>query len=163
MIVLSVDQAKTTGWAIFDNEELIDYGCIRSKFNNYCDVSFHVCTHINALIDKYNPDIVLFEDVANQSNSLTHKNLSMLLGFLVCSCLYRQKDYRIIHSSSWRKILRDNIEQPRAKSVRLQRKELKDMSKKYVNVRCGVEVSDDIADAINMGLYYLEYRVNKNE
>jgi len=79
MIVLSVDQAKTTGWAIFDNEELIDYGCIRSKFNNYCDVSFHVCTHINALIDKYNPDIVLFEDVANQSNSLTHKNLSMLL------------------------------------------------------------------------------------
>ena len=54
--------------------------------------------------------------------------------------------YEVVHSSTWRKGL--GIKGRK-------REELKNASKQYVLDRYGIDVSDDVADSICIGTYYL--------
>ena len=54
--------------------------------------------------------------------------------------------YEVVHSSTWRKGL--GIKGKK-------REELKGASKQYVLDRYGIDVSDDVADSICIGTYYL--------
>ena len=151
-IIIAVDQAKVTGVAVFNDQRLIKYCLIESTCKSYDDVIFEICDKVQQLITFYKPDKVLFEDVAKQSNSNVHKKLSMLLGALIHLCHQNLVQYDIIHSATWRSVLPKS----NSKGKKLKREELKKLSMELVKERYDVDVVDDIADAICMGLYYIE-------
>lgn len=152
-IIISLDQAKVTGVAVFDNKKLIKHTSINSNEDDYEKVIFDIAEKVQSLIDEHEPEIILLEDVANQTNSATHKKLSMLLGALILLCNINQVKYKIIHSSTWRSIIRKHIE---VSKKRLKRTEWKSLSKQLVKDKYNLTVKDDISDAICMGLYYIE-------
>ena len=152
-VIISLDQAKVTGVAVFNNKKLIKHTSINSNEDDYEKVIFDIAEKVQYLIDEYKPEIILFEDVAKQTNSATHKKLSMLLGALILLCNINQVKYKIIHSSTWRSIIRKHIE---VSKKRLNRTEWKSLSKQLVKDKYNLTVKDDISDAICMGLYYIE-------
>ena len=88
----------------------------------------------------------MLEDVQAQTNTNTYGKLSRLIGALIELANINNIEYKIIHSSTWRKGLiikgRD-------------RKMLKQQSQQYILDKYGIEVQDDVADAICIGTYFL--------
>lgn len=159
--ILALDQAKHTGYAVFElkdtNEyELIDYGVLDSKFENYELVALDISKKVQSLINKYNPKVLLLEDVQNQSNPSSFKKLSMLLGVLLKTSHLNNIPYEIYSCNTWRKILRNNLPYH---GKRIQRTEWKKASKQFALDTYGIKVNNDIADAICIGLYYLNFEI----
>lgn len=163
-LIISLDQAKSTGVSVFEKDhddwKLIYYDKITSKFEKYEDVIIDLSNKLIRLIEKYSPDIVLLEDVQNQGNPRTHKNLSMLLGALIVTCNLKHTPYEVIQSGLWRKILRKNLAYH---GKRPQRQEFKNASREFVKTTFGLKVNDDIADSICIGMYYIRFVLEDGE
>lgn len=150
--ILSLDQATLTGFAVFENDEynddflLISYGLYRAKGNTFEEKIIDVCNYFDILIHNEEIDLILLEDVQAQSNTLTYGKLSRLIGALIELANINNIEYKIIHSSTWRKGLGIKGKD---------RKTLKEQSKQYVLNKYGIIVKDDISDAIAIGTYYL--------
>lgn len=155
MKILSVDQSSTaTGFSIFDDKQLIKYGVIKSKCETFEDKILDISSQITKIINDFHIDLVLLEDVQNQKNLQTFKKLSIFEGVLMKTSHFEGTSYLIIPSSTWRVYLKKNVKLPYHNNKRLQRKELKEMSKQLVYDIYKIKVSDDIADSIVMALYY---------
>ena len=150
--ILSLDQATLTGFAIFENDEynddflLISYGLYRAKGNTFEEKIVDICNYFDILIHEEEIDLILLEDVQAQSNTLTYGKLSRLIGALIELANINNIEYKIIHSSTWRKGIGIKGKD---------RKTLKNQSKQYVFNKYGITVKDDISDAIAIGTYYL--------
>ena len=147
-MILSIDQAAQTGWAIIDdNENIVDFGIIRpKKIKDYdAKISF-IKNEMIELIKEYKPMLVTVEGVyANRRNLKTHYNLSKLQGVLINYFIDNQILYEIIAPSTWQNYLGFK-----------QRKEedKKQKSINYVKEEKGIETkNDNIADAICMTIY----------
>lgn len=156
MIILALDQAKKTGVAIFNDSELIYHDLIQSKFENYEDVIIDISNKVSRLINKYQPNIVLLEDVQSMQNQKTYKDLCMLLGCLVSTCHSKNIPYEIISCNTWRKILKNNLPYHGKKK---QRAEWKQAAQDFVKQRFNLNLNNDTAEAICMALYYIEREV----
>ncbi len=63
-ITMGIDASTScTGVSVFDGKELIYYGAIKPKGDNWRDKLFHEGPELSALIEKYRPDIIYMEDV----------------------------------------------------------------------------------------------------
>lgn len=160
MKILSLDQSTScTGYSIFDNEELIEYGTIRPS-KKICEINMHsIFLRIIDLIEKNNPNKILIEDVYmkmqkiyNQKtkewewkfNVATHKILSNLQGMLIAYFVLHQIEFEIIHPSSWQKL----IKKKGAVS--------KEETQYFVNKKYSINIkNDNISDSIAIGLYFL--------
>ena len=91
-------------------------------------------------------DLIILEDVQKQVNQKTFGDLNKLMGGLLEVAHKHCVFYEVVHSSTWRKGL--GIKGKK-------REELKSASKQYVLDRYGIDVSDDVADSICIGTYYL--------
>lgn len=105
--ILSLDQSTSkTGFAIFEDNKLIEYGVIRpsKKINDNNMIS--VFLKIVKKVEEVKPDIVLLEDVylkkGKTFNIQTHKTLSNLQGMLISYFILNQIEYSIIHPSTWK-------------------------------------------------------------
>lgn len=158
--VLSLDQATITGYSVFEYDEqnddfqLIKYGAYKSKGKTFDNKIIDICDYIEKLIIDFEIDLLLIEDVQLQSNVLTFGKLSRLIGGLIELSNKRNVDILIIKPSEWRKGL---------KIKGKKRDELKSNSKKYVLDKYGINVSDDISDAILIGTYYFDNIFQENE
>ena len=81
----------------------------------------------------------------------TFKVLGMLLGALLEVIDITHCHYRIIPPATWRKILKVK------KGTK--RKELKQLSKQFVLNKFGLDVIDDVSDAIVMMCYFIENQI----
>lgn len=150
--ILSLDQSSTSGFAIFEDDEcnddflLISYGLYRAKGNTFEEKIIDICNYFDILIHEEQIDLLLLEDVQSQSNTLTYGKLSRLIGALIELANMNNIEYKIIHSSTWRKGLGIKGKD---------RKTLKEQSKQYVFNKYGITVNDDVSDAIAIGTYYL--------
>lgn len=54
---------SSTGWAIFKNKELIDYGIIKPKGGDWRSRLFNEGVYIDEIIKKYSPEKIYMEDV----------------------------------------------------------------------------------------------------
>jgi len=146
MRILSIDQAKTCGWALFNGNELIDYGVekLASKETTYENVLLPARNFVEELIKKTKAEIIVVEDVQQQSNSQVFKKLSLLLGVLIC--LFKQNDmlYHIVPSTKWKSY---------CEIKGRKREEQKINAIRFVKEKYGIDVSDDVADAISLGFY----------
>lgn len=148
--VLALDQAsKCTGWAIFEEGNLISHGKISLNDSDIDVRLVQLRQKIQQLIQENNIDEVIYEDIQQQNNVAnnvqTFKILAEVYG--VISELFQelQIPHSAVLASSWKSTLgikgRTRAEQ-------------KKNAQNYVEEKYGVHVIQDIADAICIGTHY---------
>lgn len=149
MKILALDQStKHTGWALWINNQLTDYGVIdapdelspyeRMKYMGDC---------IAKIIDKRNPKFIVIEQVQFQRNYKTYSQLSQLQGVLFHILFERGKEFTLVEPTKWRAyvgIKGRNRQEQKASAIQA------------VYDKYEVEVTDDIADAIGIGLWAID-------
>ena len=153
--LLALDTSTTcTGYSVYENGELTDYGCLDFDSNIPTDIRLEkIMNEIYALIDKLNPQIVVaemtFANTASRNNVETQKNLTLLLGAVWGKCVLTDAYFHYFRASEWRKLV-DSGKKPR------KREELKKWSIDKVNSILKTEINNDnISDAILIGMAYI--------
>ena len=149
---LALDQAlQTTGWAIFEEKELIDYGSFTIPAHESIDKRLFLFLNKLSKINKdYNFEFskVFFEDIQYQQNAETFKKLAYVQAVILKYCYYNGCSFEILSPSHWRRILKDKYDYSFGRS----RKEQKEKAISFVKDNYNIEVSSDIADAICIGI-----------
>lgn len=152
-IILSVDESiGSTGVAIFKGDKLIATKRIETSsdmpFNDRMNV---IETELRGLAKKHKATVFLVEDVYANKSIMSYRYNLFIQGILF-SLSKNVKDsiYTLYHPTHWRKILGMDVKGKK-------RPELKKMDIAYVKDHAGVITdSDDIADAICIGLAYIK-------
>jgi Holliday junction resolvasome RuvABC endonuclease subunit len=146
--ILAIDQAKTTGYAVFENNELVEYGIIDlgKKTDKYENILYFARQEISRLIDNVKADIIVIEDIQQQNQNVsTYKKLAMLMGVLLCLFQENNVSYDIVPPTRWKSF---------CKIQGRKRQEQKDNTVLFVKERFGLnDVTEDMADAISIGWF----------
>lgn len=149
MKILALDMStKNTGYAVFEDKELIDYGCISAGSANLFHRIDRMVEGIEELLKKYKFDHIYIEDVYPEdthNNIQVYKALVYLQGFV----LHLLDKYNLSHTfytaSEWR--AKCGIKTGRG----IRRETLKVKDIQFVQGQFGIKVGDDAADAIGIG------------
>lgn len=156
MKLLALDQAsRTTGWAIFDDEELIDSGTFTLKSNDIGERLVDYKKHVEKLICDNDIEEVAFEDIQmqNQINNVqTFKVLAEIFGVTQEYLVEQGHSYHVVSSNTWKSQL--NIKGK-------QRAEQKKNAQAYVLEHYNKKVSQDESDAICIGSCVVLQNKNK--
>ena len=147
MRTLALDQAsRVTGWAVFDDGELYNYGKFSATQTDVGDRLHFIRKEVIGLIEKFDIDEVVFEDIQLQNNITqnvqTFKVLAEVYGLIDQMASELKIPHRSYLASSWKSQLgikgKDRAEQKRN-------------AQKYVMNTYGVKCTQDEADAICIG------------
>ena len=156
MKLLALDQAsRTTGWAIFDDEELIDSGTFTLKSDDIGERLVDYKKHVEKLICDNDIEEVAFEDIQmqNQINNVqTFKILAEIFGVTQEYLVEQGHSYHVVSSNTWKSQL--NIKGK-------QRAEQKKNAQIYVLEHYNKKVSQDESDAICIGSCVILQNKNK--
>lgn len=147
--VLAFDQStRVSGWAYYENNQYIESGIIdMSKSKLKTDKrSFEMAKALWKVIKKYKPEILFIEDVQQQSNAKTMIILARLAGMIIGYAEAHKVQVYIITPSQWRSKLGFQL------GAGVKRQELKQQSIDYVKNKYGIDVSEDEAEAIALGV-----------
>ena len=146
MKLLALDQAsRVCGWAIFDNQDLIDSGTFTLKSDDVGERLVQYRQYLIDLTDKYEIDEVAFEDIQmqNQVNNVqTFKVLAEVFGVTQEYLAEQNYFYHIVSSNTWKSKL-----QIKGRT----RPEQKKNAQAYVLEHYNKKVSQDESDAICIG------------
>lgn len=149
MITLALDlSTKRTGFALFNDQELIKYGCIAAGSTNIYKRIKKMVQEIKKILDENKINRVIIEDVWVEdihNNINTCKALLYLQGFICCLFDLYKLSPIFIYPSEWRK--KCGIHTGRG----IQRNSLKQEDINFVKSQFDVDVNDDVADAICIG------------
>lgn len=159
MITLAIDAStKSTGWSIFDGQELKDYGCITAGSANLFHRIHKMVDEISKIIDKYQVNEIAIEDVIPEDvrhNQQVFTALKYLQGFLVEEFDKHNIKPVFYVSSAWRK--KCGIHTGRGVS----RSSLKPQDIKFVKSQFGINTNDDEADAICIGFAHVGGKIKE--
>ena len=164
MNLLSLDlSTHSSGWAIFEDDVLKDYGCITSSSTDVIKRIHIMIDNIAKILDKNKIDKIIVEEVRPEGgygvgNIKTHKALMWLqaaTAFLIHDN-YSSIEIEYIYPSSWRAAL--NIKNGRG----IKRQTLKEADIAFVKEKYNIDVNDDIADAICIGLSFFQDKKDNN-
>ncbi len=155
MRILSLDlSTKSSGWAVFEDGELKDYGCVTSASTDLIKRIQIMTSAIQEVMNKYDQiDKVIAEEVRPEGrgygvgNLQTHRALMWLqagIAFMIHDNFKKVK-LEYIYPSSWRASI--GIKTGRG----VKRTTLKEKDIEFVKDKWGYEVNDDEADAICIG------------
>ena len=151
MKILALDQAsRTSGYAIFEDNQLIDSGTFTLTQDDVGERLVELRDTIIKFIDNNQIELVLFEDIQLQAGNAgvtTYKVLAEVFGVIQELLTERGIEYQIVHSQTWKSIL--NI---KGRS----RPEQKKNAQMYVLNTFNKKVSQDTADAICIGSSYIK-------
>ena len=153
MRILSLDQAsRCTGYAVYDGTDLIKWGLIDLHKEKDVEIRYdQMCNEIYALIKRYKPNLVVFEDVSLRTSIKTLIVLARLQGAIISMATLNNAKYHIYAPTQWRSIL--NIKQ----GNKIKRPQLKPEAIDYVKQCYGItEINDDEAEGLCIGLAYLK-------
>jgi len=145
--ILTLDQAtKTSGYSLFENKKLITYGILHAeeKEKNPIERMKQMNDEIIQLIDKHQPDFIVFENVQFQRNYGTFQQLSQLQGVVMAYLFKLNVGFQIIEPSAWKSFC--GIKGRK-------REEQKKNTQAFVKTLYKVSVSEDEADAIGIGFW----------
>lgn len=158
MKILSIDlSTKNTGWAIFnqENKELIQSGCINSSSLDVIKRIYIMRDGIKTILQN-NSDIkkVILEEVRpdNYGNGVGNQHTQKILMWCQAAIAFMIYDLdktieiEYIYPSSWRSVI--GIRNGRG----IKRSELKAADIQFVKNHFNIDVNDDEADAIGIGL-----------
>ena len=162
MITLALDQAlNTTGWAIFKNDRLIDYGTFSTKQSDPIGFKLgNIWTNLNNLSRQYNFEHIFFEDTQKQVNVETWRKLCYVQATIILWSYWKADiPYTVLAPSHWRKIISDKYKI----KFGTKREEQKKAAQQFIEQRYDLKVTSDEADAICIGAAGLiEYNKNRS-
>lgn len=153
MRILSLDASSSiTGYAIFTGITLKRWGVIDVHSEQNRDRRFcSMVQQIDALIKKEKIDIVVLEDINLRcGNVKTLILLARLQGCILYSAMGNGKPYHLYAPSTWRRLCAI------ATGSGIKRKELKEQAIALIDSVYHLQVGDDCAEAICIGLAYLK-------
>ena len=142
-----MDQAtKISGYSIFEDKNLVAYGTLEvdQKEKNYVERIKQMYFKIKELIQINNPNIIVFEGIQFQNNQKTYMQLANLQGALMAYLFELDIPFQIIEPSAWKSF---------AKIQGRKREEQKKNTQEFVKNKYGIDVSEDEADAIGIGVW----------
>lgn len=145
MIVLAFDQStRITGWSLFKDGRYTDSGIINlAKITDTEDRSKQMGLKMCEKIDNVKPDVVIIENIQNQSNVSTVILLARLQGVVLGYCAAHNIRVEILAPSRWRAGL-NYTQGPKVK-----REQLKQQSRDFVKNVLGLSIdSEDENEAI---------------
>lgn len=152
MKILALDlSTRSTGWSVFENKDLIDSGCISASSTNVLNRIEKIIKELRVIFDKYKPDNIIVEEVLPEDvkhNQTVFKALMYLQAAVALEFNKDNKKLEFFVSSEWRKIC--GIHTGRG----VTRDTVKAADIKFVKDNYGLDVNDDIADAICIGYAY---------
>lgn len=143
MRLLAWDQSsKKSGWCLIEDgkyvkSSIIDKSKIADIDTRIGEMGIAICQQIKEL----NPDIVVIEDIQNQSSISTVVSLARLQGFILGWCYVKHIRTEIIRPSEWRKVLKFK------QGAGVKRQELKAQGMNYIKDKYGMNLSEDEAEA----------------
>lgn len=166
MKILSIDQSRTGGWAIFNYEtgDLLKYGDFDFSGKKYTFPQ--AVTELKALISKIIKEeeisSVFIEDIQLRQNVQAFKNLAQMQGVLINQFEECQLLYGIVAPSQWQHFCgargrTDKEKKSKTLEVNIEgKKTSKILSITYIHDKYGIDTSNDgIADAICIGDYVI--------
>lgn len=163
--VLALDAAtKDTGWAIYDDTELIEFGVLRIDGDDPIARIALVRQWLLGAIEAWKPDLVGIEDIQLQSfyspqtkrqeyNVVLYKTLAHLQGALLLTLYENKVEYTIVHVSTWRSY---------SKITARKRDDQKRAAQLRVNEWYGIQANNDVAEAICLGKYLATKYIKNN-
>lgn len=145
--ILALDQStKTTGYSVWHGKKLVHYGTVSSNINqnNPFDRMCNMYFEIKDLIEIIRPEYVCIESVQFQNNYNTYSQLSQLQGVIFSLLFEKNLPFILIEPTAWRKF---------CKISGRKRDEQKAATIQMVKERYGVDVTEDEADSIGIGLW----------
>ena len=141
--ILAFDQStKISAYSVFVNGEYVECSHIDlSKMKNTSDRIRAMGVELCKIIKKYNPDKVVIEEVAQQSNALTLKLLARIQGIIIGFCAAHKIETYIIEPSKWRSTLHFR------QGSGVKRDELKQQAIDHIKETYGLILSEDECEA----------------
>ena len=155
MRVLALDQAsRTSGWAVFDDGKLVTYGKFTADQADVGDRLHFIRTRISWLIDDYDIDEVVFEDIQLQgnvaNNVATFKALAEVFGVLYELFVMLKIPRTAVLSTVWKSTLGIKGKERAAQ---------KKAAQAWVEKTYGIKPTQDECDAICIGAHYVNNKV----
>ena len=148
--LLSLDTSTTsTGWAIFKDGEYQESGVIDDfkKVKNGYERLKLMTKELLDSIGQLKPDIIVIEKDVVFGNMIVIDMLMKIIGAVYGFCLFNGITYYEFAPSEWRKYVK-------LQAFGRKRDEFKKASIKYIKDNLNMDVNDDEADAICIGLAY---------
>lgn len=154
MYLLAIDAStRATGIAIFEGNKLIKYKCIQCGYGNVLDRINFMSKELQNLFLQYKPEKIVMEDVLPQQvghNQNVYKALIYLQAVLVLMFHKYKKQVKLVVASHWRKLCGIKT------GNTVGREQLKRKSQNLIQGIYNIKVTDDISDAICLGLAELK-------
>lgn len=153
MKYISIDSStKKSGYAVFENGELINYGLIDCSKEKDSELRINqMGEELLKLLIKEKPDLVTVEHPQGEGrNVMVVNKLSEIIGIIRAYAIQKKKTFVEIMPSEWRRYC--GINQGKKK-----RDELKQMSIDFVKETFGIDANDDTCDAICQGWGYIQF------
>lgn len=160
MRILALDQAsRISGWAIFDEDNLEQYGKIDvSKYYELGERLHVIRQEVEHLIDDEHIDAVVLEDIymdgQRVNNVQTFKALAEVFGVLYELCIDMEKPVEAVLAGTWKSTL--GI---KGKT----RPEQKQNAQQWVIQNYNVKPTQDECDAICIGAHIIKQNINNWE
>lgn len=131
---------------MFINNSLDTYGILNANADekNPIERMKEMNDYIIALIDNVNPDYIVFENVQFQNNYGTFQQLSQLQGVIMAYLFKINIGFTIIEPTAWKSC---------CKIKGRKREEQKANTIIYVKEKYGIDVTEDEADSIGIGVW----------
>lgn len=150
--ILALDQAThTTGWSIFDGDQLVRYGTFNTEIKDETARINAIKNWVVSMITNWNPDCVAIEGIQFQEESSGQKmsvtvfqGLARLQGVLMDACYTLKVDFVVCPTNTWRNHcgVKGRYRADKKRSMQL-------IAKKEYDIT----LTDDEADAIGIGKY----------
>ncbi len=155
--ILALDQAThISGYAIFSNKNLIDYGTFEATGVNDIERSIQVKQWMISLIDQFQIDFVGLEGIQYQTAAgvTTFETLARLQGILAATCYEEKISYKIASTNTWR---------AHCGVQGRTRPDKKRSMQRLVQEWFKIKPTEDEADAIGIGKYFCDIQTPKVE
>lgn len=154
MITLAIDAStRSTGVAIFQQNKLIHYQCIEAYDNRTFSRIWKMVERMHQLYQQYKPTNIVMEDVLPQDVNHNQKVFKALIYLQAAAVLQFDRlgsiDVELVTASHWRSLC--GIKTGRG----IKRQSLKKSSIHLVKQIYSIDVNDDVADAICIGIAYI--------
>ena len=152
--IIALDNAtRVTGWAIFDDEKLVSYGKYTTKSGETSDRILEVGDWLTNLLEQWEPNTIILEDIQQQNNVSTFKVLAKLQGVLEYINKKNNIEYYIISPSTWKSNagVKGKTRVDQKKSAQL-----------IVQQLYNIQTTQDESDAILLGKYGVDKFLKNN-
>lgn len=156
--VLALDDAtSTTGWAVFDDNQLVGYGKVVMNNQDVIKRMSGMRQWLLSAIRNWKPDVVGIEDIQLQKgpngNVSMFKTLAQLQGVLLVTLEEEKMEKVVVHSATWRSDC-----QFTTKTRTDQKREAQKLVYKWYHI----EATQDEADAVCIGRYLANKYIKNN-